>query len=101
MGRCPKPREGFALRTHQGLRPLDRDPLGHGGKGADRGVSKSVSAPFPHDPINGIQGPALVGVEGAKPLAGSGAEPRGLRRYRLPPQAQPPHRDNRHADQSE
>ncbi len=31
--------------------------------------------PFPPDPIDGIQGPALVGVEGAKPLAGSGAEP--------------------------
>ncbi len=77
-GLRPKPREGFALRTHQGLGPWTAIHWVRSERGPTLAFQRPCRPPFPPDPVNGIQGPALVGIEGAKPLAGSGAEPRGF-----------------------
>jgi len=78
LGRRPKPREGFALRTHQGHGPWTAIGWVRDERGPTMAFQRPCRPPFFPDPMNGIQGPALVGVEGATPLAGFGAAPRGF-----------------------
>ncbi len=87
LGRCPIPREGLCpLDPHQGW-ALDAICWVREERGPTRTLKRHGRPPFLPGTINGIQGPALVGVEGAKPLAGFGAEPQGfLSLPRLPRQ---------------
>ena len=77
-GRCPfEPRQGGGPPPSQGQAWTRLIGVFEDG-GAYTDVETSWMAPLLQTPQrDGIQGPALVGVEGAKPLVGSGAKPRG------------------------
>jgi|GEM_PF-5913172 len=46
LGALPQTPRGLRPSNPPGARPLDRDRLGQGSKGANHGVSTSVSAPL-------------------------------------------------------